>query len=57
MNHASNKAGWTLTPDDQTKTQGGVEVYVKHATPDYLKTFFSNRAFFGPYAGANPYFL
>ena len=50
------KAGlWALLPPEQTQTQEGIEISVKHATPDYLMKFFSNAAVFGKFAGKNPY--
>lgn len=47
---------WHLTPLSQTQTKQGVEITVTHATPPYLRDLFNNKAIFGPYAGASPYF-
>lgn len=47
---------WTLEPVVQTKTQGGVEVTVNHASAEYLKNFFDNEKLFGPLAGQTPYY-
>lgn len=47
---------WRLEPVTQTQTQQGIEVYVNHASREYLKNFFSNRALFGAFAGTNPFF-
>lgn len=51
------RVDWRLTPETQTQEQHKVEVSVTFASQDYLKHFFSNRAVFGRFAGANPYFL
>jgi hypothetical protein len=45
-----------LEPAMQTQTQEGIEVTVNHASGAYLKNFFNNRAVFGAFAGANPYY-
>ena len=47
---------WQLTPQSQTQTQEQIQMIVVHASPLYLKTFFSNQEVFGRYAGINPYF-
>ena len=49
---------WRVDPSTQTETKDGVEVTVNHASPDYLKHFFSNKAVFGDFAGkkANPFY-
>lgn len=44
-----------LDPVTQAQTKDDVEVMVTFASPEYLKTFFSNRAVFGPYAGQSPF--
>lgn len=46
----------SLTPATQTKTNGGIEVTATHASPQFLREFFSNRQVFGQHAGLNPYF-
>ena len=48
--------GWTIAPVTQTKTQGGIDVEVTWASPQFLREFFSRPKIFGKYAGANPYF-
>lgn len=50
------RGGWVLKPDTQTQEQAKVQVTVTAASPEYLKTFFGNKAVFGEFAGANPYF-
>ena len=47
---------WHLTPLSQTQATQQVEVTATHATPSYLRDLFNNKAIFGPYAGAYPYF-
>ena len=44
-----------LDPVTQTETKDDVEILVTFASPEYLKTFFSNHTVFGPYAGHNPF--
>ncbi len=50
------RAGWTLSPTPQTLTQEGVEVFVSHASPEFLNKFYRNRAIFGAYATGNPFY-
>ena len=45
-----------LEPTVATQTQGGVEVSIQHATADYLKGFFDDKAVFGAFGGNNPFF-
>lgn len=47
---------WKLDPVTETQTRSGVEVFVNHASREYLKNFFANRELFGNYAGPSPYY-
>jgi hypothetical protein len=38
---------WHLEPQEQTKVQGDIEIHVRHASHDYLRTLFSNKQLFG----------
>jgi len=48
---------WVLEPVTQTQSQDGIEVSVTHASPAFLREFFSREEIFGPLAGQVPYFL
>ena len=48
---------WQFEPITQTQEHGEVEISVTFASQEFLQKLFSDRAIFGPYAGANPYFL
>ena len=52
----ARRVSWHLVPVMQTLNEKGVEVNVNHASPEYLRNFFSNRSLFGPFAGPNPYY-
>jgi hypothetical protein len=47
---------WHLNPVPQTLVKNDVEVFVNHASTDYLKIFFRNKEIFGPYAGPSPFY-
>ena len=49
-------ASWRLEPLMQTQTKSQVEVIVNHASRDYLRNFFNNKALFQSYAGTSPFF-
>ncbi len=45
-----------IEPPTRSQVQRGIEIEVSYADAAYLKTLFSKREIFGPYAGKNPYF-
>ena len=49
-------AAWRLEPVLQTQAKGNVEILVNHASRDYLRNFFGNKALFQAYAGPSPFF-
>jgi hypothetical protein len=56
MASVAKPVAWRLEPAQQTKTERGVEATVEHASPEFLKQFFSNRDIFQNFAGSNPFF-
>ena len=48
---------WNFEPVTQTQEQRKIEVTATFASQGFLTKLFSDRTIFGPYAGANPYFL
>jgi hypothetical protein len=52
----AQRVAWQLEPAVKSLTQNDIEIIVTHAPESYLKTFFSNKAVFGPHAGVNPYY-
>ena len=45
-----------ITPHQQTKTEHGIEIFVEHATEEYLRNLFSKKEIFQDYAGRSPFF-
>lgn len=54
--YLAQSKSWTLSPTDQTTTQSGVTVEVKHASTEFQDDFFGNEELFGTWAGPSPFF-